>query len=208
MDYPAQGKLQNEPVPCVQCADWEPAECLRIAVIVGRDELASGKIRNHFGSRRRQRHDALVYRWQGEFTLDVIGFDAIDPLADRDHGRVDMVILSDWVLGEQVGRSPVRDLERIALQTRLRFRDSYIVGLMTDPSGSDLEDHAFHSVERKARTKGMVVFDQVIAGPVHERRVTRLLVSYGKSHRYAAGRSVWIVPPDGDTPLPIPKEDL
>jgi hypothetical protein len=208
LDYPAQGKVQTLPAGCMSCADWEPAERLRVAIVVGRDELTSGMIRNHFGRQRRQRHDALVYRWQGEFTLDVIGFDAIDPDVGRNLGRVDLVLLSDWILGPKVGRAPVRDLERIALQTRLRFRDSYIVGLMADPDGSDLKSHAFHSVERKARSKGIVVFDQVLPSQVSPERITRLLVSYGRSHRYTADRSVWITPADGDGPVPIRKEDL
>lgn len=208
LDYPTQGKLQTPPATCVDCAEWEPAESLRIAIIVGPDELASGLLRNQLSAQRRQRHDALVYRWQGEFTLDVIGFDAIDPKANRHGGHVDLVLLSDWILGQQVGQGTLRELERIALQTRFRFRDSYVVGLITDPDASDLEHHAFYSVERKARTKGMVVFDQVLVGPVSQSTVTGLLVSYGRSRRYAGDRSVWLTPDLGDKPLPIPKEDV
>lgn len=211
LDYPAQGKLQTplqaSPVTRVGYAEWEPAESLYIAIIVGPDDLDSGVLRDQLRDQRRQRHDAMVYRWQGDFTLDVIGFDAIDHKSDRLSGRVDLVLLSDRILGGAAERASVRDLERIALQTRLQFHDSYLVGLIGDDGAAEMMKHAFHSVERKARTKGLTVFDQHLPREVDQDRVTRLLVSYAKSRRYAADRSVWLTPDIGDVPLPIPKED-
>jgi len=207
LDYPVQGKLQTSPVDRVGYAEWEPAESLYIAIIVGPDDLHSGLLRDQLGEQRRQRHDALVYRWQGEFSLDVIGFDAIDHKSDRGSGRVDLVLLSDRLLG-MAERSSVRDLERIALQTRLRFRDSYIVGLLSNGVDSELLPHAFYSVERKARAKGLTVFDQHLPRELDQDRVTRLLVSFARSRRYAGDRSVWLTPSLGGVPLPIAKEDV
>jgi len=212
LDYPVQGKLQK-PLGAglltrVGYAEWEPAESLYIAIIVGPDDLDSGGLRDQLRDQRRQRHDAMVYRWQGDFTLDVIGFDAIDHKSDRITGRVDLVLLSDRILGGAREQASVRELERIALQTRLQFRDSYIVGLIGDDSAAVGVNHAFHSVERKARSKGLTVFDQHLPREVDQDRVTRLLVSFAKSRRYAADRSVWLTPDLGDVPLPIPKEDI
>lgn len=212
LDYPVQGKLQSvplaEPMARVGYAEWEPAESLYVAIIVGPDDLNSGVLRNQLRDQRRQRHDALVYRWQGAFTLDVIGFDAIDHKSDRGSGRVDLVLLSDGILGGAVQRVPARDLERIALQTRLQFKESYIVGLMGDGGVEAPMSHAFHSVERKARLKGLTVFDQHLSPEMDQDRVTRLLVSFARSRRYAGDRSVWLTPSIGDVPLPIAKEDV
>lgn len=211
LDYPVQGKLLApvQPVPAsrVGYAEWEPAESLYIAIIVGAEDLDSGVLRDQLRSQRRQRHDAMIYRWQGEFTLDVIGFDAIDHKSDRLSGRVDLVLLSDRILGQDVGRVPVRELERIALQTRLQFRSSYIVGLLSEGDITTLMGHAFQTVEQKARLKGVTVFDQLLPLTLEQERISRLLVAYAKSRRYDAERSVWLTPHLGDVPLPIPKED-
>jgi hypothetical protein len=210
LDYPIQGKLQTVPAQRVGYVEWEPAESLYIAILVGPDDLDSGTLRDQLRNQRRQRHDAIVYRWQGEFTLDVIGFDAIDLKADRESGRVDLVLMSDRLLGNRSGPAVSRELERIALQTRFRFRDSYLVGLMSDPADTvpDPMAHPFHGVERKARAKGVTVFDQHVPRELDHRRLTRLLVSFAKSRRYAPDRNVWLTPEFGDAPLPIPKEDV
>ncbi len=211
MDYPVQGKLQTA-LPSashkgLDYAEWEPAESLYVAILVGPDDLNSGVLREKLRTHRRQKHDAMVYRWHGEFTLDVVGFDAIDHKSDRLSGRVDMVLLSDRLLVGGAGATSVRELERVALQTRIRFRDSYIIGLLSEGSPADMMTHPFHSVERKARAKGVTVFDHHLAYDVDQERITRLLVAYAKSRRYAADRNVWLTPDLGDVPLPIPKED-
>lgn len=209
LEYPAQGKLQPPAASSqIDYNDWEPAESLRIAIIVGEKELGSGMLRNQFSALRRQRHDALVYRWQGDVTLDFIGFDAIDCNGDQRSDRVDLVLLSDQVLGPCIGGNTRRELERLALQIRFKLRDSYVVSICADDRSAGLDGHPFISVESKAREQGMIVFDDRLFGEIRQADITRMLIDFARSPRYTRDRCVWITTEIDGVPLPIPKQDV
>ncbi|MFH2008901.1 MAG: hypothetical protein ABI333_20095 [bacterium] len=206
-EYPAQGKLADKPCASVEYTDWEPAESLNIAIVVGPDELASGILRNQFTTLRGQRHEALVYRWQDNQTFDVIAIDL------RNHGaadtvRIDILMLSDQILGPAPRGAGARELERAALAARLRFPDTYLVGVSQDSSKRSLLQHPFSTVEHKARKRAVKVFDERLVGLVTQDTVTGLLVAYARSDRYAPERCVWAISPQDGVPLPVPKSEL
>jgi hypothetical protein len=207
-EYPTQGKLEEKPSATVEYAEGEPAEILKIAIVVGPDELASGILRNQFTSLRGQRHEALVYRWQDALTFDVIAFDLVDYDAPGGASRIDLLLLSDQIFGPTLRAQDVADIEKAALSARLKFPDVYLVGVSQDSEAKSDPKHPFATVERKAASKGLQVFDDKLFGLITQDGITGLLLGFARSDRYGPERSVWSVSPEDDIPLPVAKSEL
>ena len=157
---------------------------------------------------RKQPHEAMIYRWQGSFTLDLIGFDAIDHQADRHSGRVDVLLMTDRCCGLSLQGDVTRDLERAVLEARFKFPEAFLVGLSQDITLGDLQGHPFNSITEKARGRNVQIFDHRLIGDVGESQITDLLVAFGKSIKYTPQRSVWYQSPKSTVSIPIAKEDI
>lgn len=150
---------------------------LFIALLLGAEEQDCSLIHRLFLEEREPKHQVNMYRWQGDLTLDQIGFDAIDPDAGRADGQPDLLIISDRLAGPLSCAAASRTLQEAALRARLLFPRVYLVALYSGGSGADPSNHPFSQLEEKTRLHDLPLFDDHLIGEVTPQRISRLLTS-------------------------------